>query len=631
MAFNRLIELGCDTIVELSPHPVLAGSIHECFQHRGRKARVLASLRRKEDERATMLRSLGSLYTLGCPINWSQVAPRTGRFTRFPTYAWQRERFWHESDESREMRLGKPGHPLLGRSLRSARPAWQCDLLVKHVPYLADHRVQGAVVLPATAYLEIAMAAVREMSGGMGCLLEDVKLNKVCFVADEGELRLQTLADSEEGMFQIHSREPDGQWTIHASGIVRRLDPEAGQPTFSPSAVQQRCPRELSATECYEAFRKVGLSFGPAFQGVERIWRGEREAIGLIRAPESLGTKLDQYCFHPAVLDSCFHVIAAADEHIGDQSQGLYLPVEIEQVRVYGRPGRTLWSHARLVEKTPRNLVADLDIYDEQGRLLAQVAKLRAQRMAGGEEESLESLLYECQWLAAPCPSQDRAACLPEINLSLDPVVAETQALRLGAPGGWLIFTDQGGVGRQLAERLCQDGQSCTLVMVGAQFEQTGNDRFQIRPGSREDMRELIGAVAASAIPITGIVHLWNLDAPASDELATAALEGCHDAGVLSVLQLVQEWIEAGREPSPRLWIVTRGAYPVSDWPVPPSMAQSAVCGLGAYSFTKAPSFAASGSISTPRRSRMRPVNCWKNFKLTTGRTKSRCAAAAAT
>src|SRR5262249_30166629 len=81
---DHLIDTGCDTIVELSPHPVLAASVAECYQQRGKKAHVLPSLRRREEERAMMLRSLGQLYTLGQPIDWSAARPGPARFVPAP-------------------------------------------------------------------------------------------------------------------------------------------------------------------------------------------------------------------------------------------------------------------------------------------------------------------------------------------------------------------------------------------------------------------------------------------------------------------------------------------------------------------------------------------------------------------
>ncbi len=89
--------------LEIGPHPVLAVAISQCLE----SATLLASLRRGRDERETMLDALGSLYTLGHPIDWTGVHPDGARLVRLPTYPFQRQRYWFEA----------------GSSTRSARPA----------------------------------------------------------------------------------------------------------------------------------------------------------------------------------------------------------------------------------------------------------------------------------------------------------------------------------------------------------------------------------------------------------------------------------------------------------------------------------------------------------------------------
>ena len=91
--------------------------------------------------------------------------PEPRRFIRLPLYPWQRERFWHEAEESRVSRLTAPAHPLLGVAQGGPRPAWEARLDLRLAPYLADHRVQHAAIMPATAYLELAFAAGREAFG----------------------------------------------------------------------------------------------------------------------------------------------------------------------------------------------------------------------------------------------------------------------------------------------------------------------------------------------------------------------------------------------------------------------------------------------------------------------------------
>ncbi|MGH2620902.1 MAG: type I polyketide synthase, partial [Anaerolineales bacterium] len=110
-AMDRLIRDGHDLFLELSPHPVLAGTISECLAMNGQKGTVLPSLRRQEAEREQMLGSLGALHTLGYPLAWERLYSEGGRFVRLPSYPWQRERYWQESETAQQSRLGRQVHP----------------------------------------------------------------------------------------------------------------------------------------------------------------------------------------------------------------------------------------------------------------------------------------------------------------------------------------------------------------------------------------------------------------------------------------------------------------------------------------------------------------------------------------
>ena len=219
---DRLIDLGCDTAVELSPHPALTASVIECYQHRGQGVAVLPSLRRHEDERATMLHALGGLHALGYPVDWGGLMPGPHRFVRLPLYPWQHERFWYESEESRSTRLTPPAHPLLGVARGGPRPEWEARLDLRLMPYLADHRVRHAAILPATVYLELAFAAGREVFGADSCELKDATLANPCLLAPDEPLWVHTAFDSDAGTVQVHTRplHGDREWTGHLTAVA---------------------------------------------------------------------------------------------------------------------------------------------------------------------------------------------------------------------------------------------------------------------------------------------------------------------------------------------------------------------------------------------------------------------------
>jgi acyl transferase domain-containing protein/thioesterase domain-containing protein/SAM-dependent methyltransferase/acyl carrier protein len=95
-AVQRLVHDGHRHFLEISPHPILLGSIQQGLDHAGKAGVVLASMRREEDEQSVLLRSLGELYCRGRAPAWDSLY-ESGRCVRLPySYPWQRERFWLE-------------------------------------------------------------------------------------------------------------------------------------------------------------------------------------------------------------------------------------------------------------------------------------------------------------------------------------------------------------------------------------------------------------------------------------------------------------------------------------------------------------------------------------------------------
>jgi acyl transferase domain-containing protein/acyl carrier protein len=559
-AVEQLLNWGCDTVVELSPHPVLAASVTECAQQGGQNVQVLPSLRRHEDERATMLRSLGRLYVLGHSIDWHGVSPGPAQTLRLPLYPWQRERCWSESEESRTTRLAAPAHPLLGTSLGGPQPAWETRLDLRLFPYLNDHCVQRTTIFPAAGYLEMAFAAARELFGDSACRLEDVKLANPCFLSADQPRRLRTVYHAEDATVRIHSRviDSDPGWTLHASIVLRKEIQTATVRKRLDKPVPNGCGPDarFSRIDCYDYCHKIGLDYGPLFQGIENGWRGGREALSEVRLPASVAA--EDYLFHPALLDACFQSIVAAGDDFGGEEGTLYLPVEIEQIFFYRRPSRRLRSHARIREQTERRLSADIDIYDEENRLVAHVRGLHSQRVGGDAENKLDDLLYAYEWRRQP-------------------IAGKTKEVE----GPWLIFADRSGVGEQLAAELRANNAECTLVFAGSAFVKNGVDRYEIQPGHDEDMVELLRAVLLPDRPYRGIVHLWGLDAPSAEDLSLAELEAAQEAGLFSLLHLVQAWEKIACAASAPLFLVTRGAQSVGDKPMSVAVTQSPALGLG--------------------------------------------------
>ncbi len=177
---RALGERGCDVFIEAGPAPVLTAMARNCLPAgRARALGYARSLRKGQDDWGVLLDGLGSLFIHGAKVDWRAFdRPYARRRVSLPTYPFARERYWLESGKPAGgvVVAGRAGHPLLGVRLPSALSASQftAQWSLRKLPYLADHRVQGAVVAPGAAYMETALAAAREVLGEGAHELENV-------------------------------------------------------------------------------------------------------------------------------------------------------------------------------------------------------------------------------------------------------------------------------------------------------------------------------------------------------------------------------------------------------------------------------------------------------------------------
>ena len=404
-AIDALMQTAHNLFLEISPHPVLASSISKCLAEGTQEGTVLASLRRQESERVMMLGSLGKLHTLGYPVDWHRQYPHGGRFVPLRSYPWQRERYWHESKKSQRDRLGQKLHPLLGWQLEAAYPTWEVEIDKQALAYLDDHRLQDTVVYPAAAYVEMALAAARESFGQVPSIVEEITLQRAIVLSDAETTTVQLIRDPTQTSFDIYSH-VDGveqPWMRHVTGKLRR-----GQSNESPKHVElqeirHRCSLEIAKSDFYQQFHQAGLQYGPCFQGVERLWGGEGEALAQIQVPAALEADVEAYLLHPSILDAAFQVllgtiaVRALRGGLDDQAEGIYLPVRIDRVQFYQHPGTKLYSYARLVDQDAHHFSGDIQLLDDEGSVIADIQGFYCQSIERAAER-IDTYLYEYQW-----------------------------------------------------------------------------------------------------------------------------------------------------------------------------------------------------------------------------------------
>ncbi|MBQ1101292.1 polyketide synthase dehydratase domain-containing protein, partial [Streptomyces sp. b94] len=438
---RALMEQGVSRFVELGPDGVLCGMARE---RAGEDAVLVPLLRKDRDEESAALAALGQLHTTGLTVDWSAVLDGTGaRAVDLPTYAFQRQRYWPAGASTRagDMRsagLGAAGHPLLGAAVELAGADGADGVILtgrlatQSHPWLADHVVQGAVLVPGTALLELAVRAADEV----GCdAVEELTLSAPLVLPERGGIHIQVRvgAPDEDGRcsFGVHARAENAlgaPWTAHATGV---LAPGSAMPTgFDASVWPPQDAAPVDVDDCYERLAEAGFHYGPCFQGLRAAWRRGDELFAEVALPE--GTDGDAFGLHPALFDAALHAFV-----IGDDGRG-GVPFSWGGVRLHASGASAL--RVRLTRDADGTMA--LELADTAGAPVASVGSLTVRPLAAGQlAASGRDPLFQVQWVPARPVGGDTGRRPVGVLGTM-----ETAALS-GLPGdGFVAFSDLAGL-----------------------------------------------------------------------------------------------------------------------------------------------------------------------------------------
>lgn len=565
-AMDSLLRDGCTTFLEIAPHPVLSDSMRQCASHRGVEARIIPTLNRnRADERSALLEAVGSLYVSGFAPDWRKMHSGECAMVDLPLYPWQRQSHWIESQASRDERLKGPEHVLLGYAKASACPSWQSAVDGKS-RCIEDHRIQGAVVYPGAAYVEMGVAALRRtLSGDEPFELRDIRFEKALFLPENAHFVVETALHPEKLSFEIHSRrlQSDSPWTRHAQGRVGRLPGLAPRGEKNLNALLDRLTGNgLPPEECYRLLRERGFQYGPAFRGLTEFHRKGREALARVRLPECAAAWGETCYVHPSLLDSCFHALLLT-AYADDRLRSPYLPVVIGSMTVLDRLPREFLAHTILTAVDERAIEGRVEVLDADGRTILELNDIRAvspEADQGISEEAYRRLFGHLRWEELAGASQPEPAAKP-------------------ASGPWILLSDKTGVAESVAAQLRSAGRPCQQVEPGNEYRQSDDGaRITLDPNRIDHWRRLFTAAAARDCP--RIVHLWSLDAVLPEDCDAKLMMEAQDAGPISLLPMLRAARAAPWQRTPQLWIVTRGTQVTGAGERPTGIAQSPMWGF---------------------------------------------------
>ncbi|MGF1431999.1 type I polyketide synthase [Kitasatospora sp. LaBMicrA B282] len=370
--------------IEVSPHPVLAP---------GLDAPASGTLRRGDGGALRFMSALAEAYVRGVAVDWDRVYPGADR-VELPTYPFQRERYWLAGGTApgdvAAAGVEAVGHPLLGAAVPLAGSAGTVltgRLSLRSHGWLADHAVHGTVLLPGTAFVELALQAGRQT----GCQrIEELTLETPLVLPASGAVQLQLSLDPADPRgrraLAVYARTGEGEWVRHAAGTLAPAPAPtvAGDKSWPPVGAE---PLELG--DFYQGLADAGLAYGPAFRGLRAAWRRGAEVFAEVRL-DGDGAAAGRFGVHPALLDAALHAIGLGSFLDGD---GVRLPFAWTGVSLHQAGAATL--RVAIAPAGP-DAVA-LTARDESGALVASVDSLLLRPLAV-DQLAIRDALFRVEW-----------------------------------------------------------------------------------------------------------------------------------------------------------------------------------------------------------------------------------------
>ena len=407
-AMSALADFGCRVFLEIGPNAILQRFMTECLTAASVGGRVLPTMRRGHDGLAGIDEAALRVQLLAESPRLDVFFPQPARQVRLPAYPWQRERHWHpRSSEGYALITRARVHPLLGWRLKEAPAAWENALDPESSPWLADHKVGDATVLPGAAFAEMALAASREYFGGARHEFEALNILVPIVFDGEHARSIRFELSARDGNFQILSRQrlSDDEWTRNAAGRLR-LAAGGVEPAAAIEDVRDAGDAVLidHATH-YRLTDALGLHYGPSFRGLTGARVRGQCLSASVELPAAQRAAAAQFMIHPALLDVCFQsLVGFFQGDIDSQRSVPVLPVKFGRLR-YFLAAPVVRFRACLRRRAERSVLADFELLDASDRIVATLSDCRFRaaplRRRGVPRPSCWTIVPQLQPLAA--------------------------------------------------------------------------------------------------------------------------------------------------------------------------------------------------------------------------------------
>ena len=414
---DKLVEEQVNVMIETGPAGTLIGMARRC--HPSHEVVAIPSLRKSEPDDQQLAKALGKAYVSGLKIDWSRDFDVPPKKVTLPGYPLNESSYWfrpeHATTEFRDFVL-RLSHltPMLGQRQRGPKTTSYENRICSYLPsHLGDHRVRTDCVVPAAAFMDMALAAASDIFEGAEVSVESLQLPKALFLDTQQKTLITRLSGNSafRKRLEIYSRPADADedevWELNATASITRNQHAKQYERMSGDQVINTKIRQLDREEFYRLVSERGLNYGPRYQVIEKLYRNSDSAFAVTSLPKEVLEEQKKYILHPAVGDGCLQAMTGIVplEEDGSYCPDLYLPIGIRRLTRFAPITGDVYFLARRISEAEdvgqEQIEADIFILDTSGDVLAALEGVKIQKVSSGQREisnAAEDWLYRVCW-----------------------------------------------------------------------------------------------------------------------------------------------------------------------------------------------------------------------------------------
>lgn len=338
---------------------------------------------------------LTSLWVKGVDIVWNKLYKYAKpRRISLPAYPFEKERYWAPAGNAGEINRAADKsvlHPLLHKNTSSIFGLQFSSIFTGHETFLADHVVNGNVMLPGVAFLEMAIEAVKQadalpQDGNAGLKIKNIIWGRPLIIGEKPVRADIGLYPEEKGgiVYEVRSKWPENETesVLYSQGTIEVQDIVKESGEIDLEALKAECGTKiLTAEQCYAAFETSGFHYGPHHRGIKKIYTGDKTVLAKLSLSEELFNTDDDFVLHPGITDSALQAsIGMFPENEGRTA----LPFAIGEVEIIEGCSSSMWAVLRHNSESTAGagvLKLDIDLCNDSGKICIRIKRL-ALRMA---------------------------------------------------------------------------------------------------------------------------------------------------------------------------------------------------------------------------------------------------------